>query len=52
MKKQVTMKKSAFIKEHKKLVKVLKSGNKKKLRKEASSQGKELKKFIKNYGKR
>lgn len=38
----VSMTKKSFIKEHKELVKTLRSGNKKKLIKEAKSQAKEL----------
>jgi hypothetical protein len=40
--KSVKMSKSAFIKEHKKLVKVLKKGNKKQRMNEAKKQSREL----------
>ena len=42
----ITMTKKEFIKEHKRLIKVLESGNKTKLKKEAVKQKKEMKKFI------
>lgn len=42
--KKVSMSKKAFIKEHTNLVKTLKAGNKKALRKEAKEQAAELKK--------
>lgn len=41
------MTKKAFVREHKELVKTLKSGNKKALKKEAREQGEELKKIKK-----
>ena len=41
----IKMSKSDFIKEHEKLIKVLKSGNKKGLREELKSQSKELNKI-------
>jgi hypothetical protein len=44
--KKVSMTKSAFVREHKELVKVLKSKNKSGLKREASEQGKELKKIL------
>lgn len=40
------MTKKEFIKEHKRLIKVLESGNKIKLKKEANKQKKEMKKYI------
>ena len=46
MKHLVTMPKTMFIKEHKKLIKLLDKGNRKALKKEAKSQSKELKKVI------
>ena len=42
----VKMTKSAFVREHKELVKTLKSGDRKKLAKEAKEQGKELKRYL------
>lgn len=45
---KVSMSKKAFVKEHVSLVKTLKSGNKKKLAKEAKEQAAELKKVNKN----
>lgn len=44
--KKVSMSKRAFVNEHKELVKTLKSGNKKALKKEAQEQGSELKKVL------
>lgn len=43
--KKVSMTKQAFIKEHKKLVKILKSGNKKGIKNEIKDQSKELKRI-------
>ena len=40
------MTRKAFIKEHKELVRVLRSGNKKLLAKEAKEQGEELSHFV------
>ena len=45
--KKVTMSKQSFVKEHTNLVKVLRSGNKSKLDKEAKEQAKELSKYKK-----
>jgi len=45
--KKVDMTMKAFVAEHKKLIKILKEGNKIKLRKEAVDQAKELNKVLK-----
>jgi len=50
----ITMSKKAFVKEHKDLIKTLKSGDKAKLKSEYKEQSSELKKYIgkKMYGKK
>lgn len=45
MNKDIIIKRSAFSKEHKRLIKLLKSGTKKQLKKEAGKQIKEIKKY-------
>jgi hypothetical protein len=45
----VKMKKGAFVKEHKELVKTLKSGSKSEQKKEANEQGAELKKVTGSF---
>lgn len=47
MKQKVEMRLKEFIKEHQNLIKVLESGMKKQLMKEAEKQKKELKKYVK-----
>jgi hypothetical protein len=46
--KYIKMSKTGLIREHKKLVKILRYGNRRTILKEASKQNKELKKYLKH----